>query len=60
MSKDKQPKLKAVKKEYEDYTRKRNKAAEKAVEEMLKRPYSLQQAEANLDRLRENRNKKKQ
>jgi len=50
-----QPRLKPVEKKYEDYRRKRSEAAKKAVEEMMKRPYSLQQAERNLEKLRAER-----
>ncbi|MBS1919134.1 MAG: hypothetical protein JST17_02665 [Bacteroidetes bacterium] len=47
-----QPKLVPIEKKYEDYCRKRNEAAKKAVAEILKRPYSYEQAVKNLDKLR--------
>lgn len=54
-----QPQLKPVKKEFADTTKKLNEAAKKAVEEMSKRPYSLEQVMADQARLREeNRNSK--
>ncbi len=50
-----QPKLLPIEKKYQDYRNKRNKEGKKAVSEMLKRPYSLQQAEKNMDKLRAER-----
>ncbi len=50
-----QPTLLPIEKKYEDYRKKRSEEGKKAVSEMLKRPYSLQQAEANLDKLRAER-----
>lgn len=54
-----QPKLKPVKKEYADMTRKLNEAAKKAVEEMAKRPYSLEQVMADQARLRKENARRK-
>lgn len=50
-----QPILAPIEKKFKDYREKRNKAASEAVAEMLKRPYSLKQAEENLDKLRAER-----
>ena len=50
-----QPKLLPIEKKYEDYRNQRNKEGSKAVAEMLKQPYSLQQAMANLDKLKAER-----
>jgi pantoate kinase len=51
-----EPKLKPIKKEFADTTKKLNEAAKRAVEEMSKRPYSLEQAMKNQARLREENN----
>ncbi|MBS1737431.1 MAG: hypothetical protein JST21_03840 [Bacteroidetes bacterium] len=50
-----QPTLFPIEKKYEDYRRKRNDAAKKAVAEMLKQPFSFQQAVQDLHKLREER-----
>jgi len=55
-----QPRLKPVEKKYADMTKKWNEEGNKAVEEMLKRPSSLQEAMADLRRLIVERNKSKQ
>lgn len=55
-----QPTLFPIEKKYQDYRRKRDDAAKKAVAEMLKQPSSIQQAVEDLQKLREERlNKKK-
>jgi hypothetical protein len=55
-----QPQLKPVKKEFAEMTKKLNEAAKKAVEEMSKRPYTLEQRMANQARLRAENSKGKQ
>ena len=50
-----QPTLLPIEKKYEDYRQKRSEEGKKAVAEMLKQPYSLQEAVANLTKLREER-----
>jgi hypothetical protein len=55
-----QPILLPIEKKYEDYRKSRSKEGKQAVAEMLKRPYSLQQAEDNLDKLRAERLNSKQ
>ncbi len=50
-----QPKLLQIEKKYQDYQEKQSREGKQEVSEMLKRPYSLQEAEANLDKLREER-----
>lgn len=50
-----QPKLFPIEKKYEDYRRKRNREGSEAVSEMLKQPYSYQEALANLQKLKAER-----
>jgi hypothetical protein len=54
-----QPILKPIKKKFADYRKKFTEEGQKAIEEMLKQPYTMQQAEANLDKLRAERLKAK-
>lgn len=54
-SKNMQPKEIPIEKKYEDFRQKRSEEGKKAVEEMMKRPYSYQEASENLDKLRAER-----
>lgn len=54
-----QPKLFPIEQKFKDYRKKTREEGLKVVSEMLKQPYSLQQAEENLDKLREERNSNK-
>lgn len=59
-SNDTQPKLKPVKKEFADMTRKLNEAGKKAVEEMMKQPLTLEEVAEQFRRLKAERLKNKQ
>ncbi len=50
-----QPKLLPIEKKYEDYRIKRNEEGKKAVAAMMKRPYTYEQAVANLVKLKAER-----
>lgn len=56
MSKDKQPRLKPEKKEFLDMRKKWSEAGQKAVEEMLKHPYSWEEKLADQKRFDQARN----
>lgn len=49
------PKLLPIEKKYQDYQDKRNKEGRKSVQEMLKQPYTLEEAIENLTRLKKQR-----
>ncbi len=55
-SKSKQPQLFPIEKKYMDYRKKRKEAGLKTLSEMLKQPYSFQEAVENLNRLKRMRN----
>lgn len=54
--KSKQPQLFPIEKKYMDYRKKRKEIELKAISEMLKRPYSFQEAVENFNRLKRQRN----
>ncbi|MFM2386116.1 MAG: hypothetical protein RL660_873 [Bacteroidota bacterium] len=50
-----QPQLKPIPKKFQDYRNKHKEEGLKAIAEMQRQPYTLAQAEANLDKLRAER-----